>query len=282
MVGADPRACPAGALPTPRIFEARGFGDEGNHGGCPYKTTMKAYMQIDIHNALKNALVEIATNPDFRLLDIGCGDGVVSRQLAPFCRRIISFDPYAPILREAAANPRPENLSFLACAAESLCFRGETFDSVLFCQSLHHVPVDFQATALKEAARVLRPGGRLTIVEPVYRGGLFGKIFALYSHEKDAKDHAIKMVRTVPDHGFIPLSETPVRLDCIVESFEALIEEDVRKNPDAHWSAETGERVRALMEQAEWTEAGGYLLDYAVRVFAFRKKVLVNENHPTN
>jgi ubiquinone/menaquinone biosynthesis C-methylase UbiE len=229
-------------------------------------------MQIDIHHALKNALIETAAHPDFQLLDIGCGDGEVSRQLAPFCRRIVSFDPYAPILREATANPRPENLFFFACAAEALCFRPETFDSVLFCQSLHHVPVESQATALKEAARVLRPGGRLTIVEPIYQGGRFGKIFALYSHEKNAKDHALKMVRTLPDHGFIPFSETPVRLDCIVESYEALIEEDVRKNPDAHWNAETGERVRALMEKAERTEAGEYLLDYSVRVFALRKK----------
>lgn len=228
-------------------------------------------MQIDIHNALKNALVETATHPDFRLLDIGCGDGAVSRQLAPFCHRIVCFDPYAPILREAAANARPENLSFLACAAESLCFRPETFDSVLFCQSLHHVPVEAQATALAEAARVLRPGGRLTIVEPIYQAGLFGKIFALYSREKEAKDNALKMIRTLPDQGFILLSENPVRLDCIVESYEALIEEDVRKNPDAHWNAETGERVRELMEQAERTEAGGFFLDYAVRVFGFRK-----------
>jgi ubiquinone/menaquinone biosynthesis C-methylase UbiE len=231
----------------------------------------KIPMQIDIHNALKNALVETATHPDFRLLDIGCGDGAVSRQLAPLCRRIVSFDPYTPILREAAANPRPDNLSFLACAAEAPCFQPETFDSVLFCQSLHHVPVDAQTTALTEAARVLRPGGRLTIVEPIYQAGLFGKIFALYSHEKEAKDHALQMIRTLPDQGFIPLSETPVRLDCIVESYDALIEEDVRKNPDAHWDGETGERVRALMEKAERTEAGEFLLDYMVRVFSFRK-----------
>ena len=143
-------------------------------------------------------------------------------------------------------------------------------------------PVESQATALAEAARVLRLGGRLTIVEPIYQAGLFGKIFALYSHEKEAKDNALRMIRTLPDHGFTPLFETPVRLDCIVESYEALIEEDVRKNPDAHWEAETGERVRELMEKAERTEAGEYLLDYAVRIFSFRKKVLVNENHPTN
>lgn len=228
-------------------------------------------MRIDIHHALKHALTETAVHPDFRLLDIGCGDGEVSRQLAPFCRRIVSFDPYAPILREAAANARPENLSFLACAAESLCFPPERFDSVLFCQSLHHVPAESQATALAEASRVLRPGGRLTIVEPIYQGGRFGKIFALYSREKEAKDHALEMIRTLPENGFVPVSETSVRLDCIVASYDALIEEDVRKNPDAQWDAETGERVRALMEGAERTDDGAYLLDYAVNVFAFRK-----------
>lgn len=49
---------------------------------------------------------------------------------------------------------------------ERLPFAGGTFDLVLFFNSLPHVPPGAQAAALAEAARVLRTGGDLVVVEP--------------------------------------------------------------------------------------------------------------------
>ena len=46
-------------------------------------------------------------------------------------------------------------------------------DVAVFFNALHHVPVAHQGAALAEAARALKPGGRLYVVEPVARGPHF-------------------------------------------------------------------------------------------------------------
>jgi SAM-dependent methyltransferase len=104
-----------------------------------------------------------------RVLEVGCGTGVMSRVLArwPEVGSVVGVDPARSLLckaRELAAGL--PNLSFQEADGRSLPFDDESFDAVIFDSTLSHVPAPEQA--LRQAARVLRPLGWLGVFDGDY------------------------------------------------------------------------------------------------------------------
>ncbi len=100
------------------------------------------------------------------LLDLGCGFGVVSKELAKLSRgRVVALDHSLLALQAAPAMLRK---STPACGdATNLPFADASFDLV-FCQlALLWMPLE---GTLSEVRRVLQPGGVLIAIEPDYGG----------------------------------------------------------------------------------------------------------------
>jgi SAM-dependent methyltransferase len=90
-----------------------------------------------------------------RVLDVGCGDGQISRLVASMGAEIVGVDPTWNCV--SVAHQRG-NAGFVQAGAAGLPFADETFDAVVACLVFEHiVEVD---SAISEVARVLRPGGR--------------------------------------------------------------------------------------------------------------------------
>lgn len=118
---------------------------------------------------LKTYLADIELPKGAELLDIGCGTGAVSRELAkhPSAGRVIGIDPSPVFLATARKLAVDYNkLSFVEGDGRSLPFEGESFDAVFFHTTLSHVPRS--EDALREAYRVLRPSGVLAVFEGIY------------------------------------------------------------------------------------------------------------------
>jgi SAM-dependent methyltransferase len=107
--------------------------------------------------------------PGRRTLDLGCGEGRVSRDLKAMGHRVVGVDVSATMLT-AAREADPSIDTCLADAAR-LPFADGSFDCVVAFMSLQDV--DQMPTAIKEAARVLETGGRLclAIVHPLNSAG---------------------------------------------------------------------------------------------------------------
>ena len=96
--------------------------------------------------------------------DVGCGTGNVAEVLAPHVRSVTAVDQSEPML--AAARRRLEdvrNVRFVVGDAQSLPLGDGSVDAVTLVLVLHHVPDPSEALA--EAARVLRPGGVVLVVD---------------------------------------------------------------------------------------------------------------------
>src|SRR5437867_4040454 len=91
------------------------------------------------------------------ILDIGCGVGAFVRRLREFSTRVAGID----VDRERVTEGGKVVADLALAVGERLPFADGTFDIVLLHEVLEHV-TDDQAT-LREACRVLRPGGRVVV-----------------------------------------------------------------------------------------------------------------------
>lgn len=93
-----------------------------------------------------------------RVLDVGCGDGQISRALAARGSSVIGIDPTARNLEVAAE--RGGGPEYRLATADRLPFGDAEFDAVVACLVFEHI--DDLDEAIAEVARVLRPGGRFS------------------------------------------------------------------------------------------------------------------------
>ena len=118
-----------------------------------------------------------ALGPDtgLQLLDVGCGTGQSRRIYAEHCRSYLGVDLSLGALRLASARFAG---GWLQADAQRLPVADGSLDVVAFSSVLHHVPD--RRTALAEALRVLRPGGRAFAFDP----NLLHPAMALFRHPK--------------------------------------------------------------------------------------------------
>lgn len=111
----------------------------------------------------RTALGRAGLRPGMRLLDVATGTGLVARSALPALGEggtVIGLDASAGMLREARkVLPGP----LVQGRVEALPLAAETFDLVSVGYALRHV-ADLD-TAFRECRRVLRPGGRLLLLE---------------------------------------------------------------------------------------------------------------------
>ena len=101
--------------------------------------------------------------------DLGAGEGALTLLLARFARRVTAVDASPAMLREVERRAREAGLAGAVRVAEGdleeLPLKAGTCDAAFLSQALHHAARPERAVA--EAARVLRPGGRLIVLDLV-------------------------------------------------------------------------------------------------------------------
>lgn len=103
-------------------------------------------------------------DPSWTVGDLGCGTGGLLEALSPFVAGVVGVDSSAAML--SAAKKRTARLSNVRLergAMESLPLEDASLDAALVVLVLHHLPEP--ARAIAEASRVLKPGGRLVIMD---------------------------------------------------------------------------------------------------------------------
>ncbi|VBA47545.1 27-O-demethylrifamycin SV methyltransferase [Mycobacterium attenuatum] len=124
-----------------------------------------------------------------RVLEIGCGTGNLAirvKQAQP-AAQLVGCDPDPRALRRAQRKAlQLKGISFERCYAQRLPYPDGEFDRVLSSMMLHHLDDAAKTAAAAEAFRVLRPGGRLHLVdmggELTHRDGLAARLIVHGHH----------------------------------------------------------------------------------------------------
>jgi len=210
-----------------------------------------AYVTSQVHakGASLDRVVELtAPQPQWQALDVATGAGHMGFRLAPHVQQVVATDITPEMLTRTAVGAQERglaNVTVETADAENLPYAAASFDLVTCRIAAHHFPDVGRFVA--EAARVLRPGGQLVVVDNVVPGSRLRGKKARQQREAGQFVNAFEKLRD-PSHGRC------LSLDEWMDEFRraglALVhQETLRKEMDfASWTermhVSAGDRIR--------------------------------------
>jgi SAM-dependent methyltransferase len=173
-------------------------------------------LHLDPEGKEKQAITELLGSSAGDLLEIGCGDGRLTKEMTGICNTLTALDPELSSIMEAcsAVSGKPR---FLAGSGEELPFVDSCADTVFFSLSLHHQdPVK----ALDEARRVLREDGRILVMEPVEHS-LLSMLFAILHDESGEYERAEVAIAC---SGLKEMQSGSIRTQWVFEDFTEMVD----------------------------------------------------------
>lgn len=117
------------------------------------------------HKMLFNEINNNHNGKRLKILDVGCGTGELAHKLADHFKDsgVHGIDISKTMVEKADSKNRGHNIKFKIGDVEDLPYRDDTFDIITCSHSFHHYPD--KEKAMSEMFRVLRPNGRLMIID---------------------------------------------------------------------------------------------------------------------
>ena len=187
----------------------------------------KDYVPGKSWKSLAEALLRLM--PPMTIADLGAGDGSFALLLSQRATRVIAVDSSAKMLefgRDQAARNGIDNVEFRLGDMEEPPIEEATVDLVFFSQSLHHAL--HPERSVKQAARILRPGGRVAILDLVKHR--FEEARELYADERLGFSEA-ELESMLTEAGFLDVSVAIVDRDPDAPQFQTLLAIGAKGSP---------------------------------------------------
>jgi ubiquinone/menaquinone biosynthesis C-methylase UbiE len=187
------------------------------------------------------------------LIDAGCGDMHLSRELASRGASVLALDP-DPI--QAEKNRQLDtiaNVGFVETGADSIPVEPAAIDGVLFPYSLHHVPNDLMPAVFDEVFRILKPDGFVYIIEPVAQGGL-NEVTSLFHDEAKVREQAQQAIDNIARPAFSNTQVIDYSKAVVYDSWERFAKNYISKSFNTQYSEADilNDKVKqSFLEQAE-------------------------------
>ena len=145
----------------------RDFGDRAVVAA--YDERHRKFRDVDGENDA--ILARLDLKPGQVVGDFGCGTGAFARRAARRCGAVVAIDPSAAMLDFVEWKAKEEGLGNLRCRRGGFLtyvHDGPPFDAIHTGLALHHLPDFWKQQALARLAGMLKPGGKLHLMDVVF------------------------------------------------------------------------------------------------------------------
>lgn len=176
---------------------------------APRYDLMNDFMSFGIHRLWKRFLVkQVAAQAGQRIVDLAGGTGDIARAMAASDREVLVVDPSLAMMQEG----RSKGMAHIRCigaTGEAMPFADNSVDTLTVSFGIRNMTD--MAAALKEIARVLKPGGRclclefskpMALIRPFYNLYSFlviPRLGAMVARQPAAYTYLIESIRRFPD-----------------------------------------------------------------------------------
>jgi demethylmenaquinone methyltransferase/2-methoxy-6-polyprenyl-1,4-benzoquinol methylase/phosphoethanolamine N-methyltransferase len=168
-----------------------------------------ALLMLGRAGALRERTIELAQiTPGEAVLDVGCGTGEIALRATARTGStgvVAGIDPSSEMIAMAQQKADGAGLAidYRVAAVEALPFTDATFDVVVSSLMMHHLPADLKPRGLAEIRRVLKPGGRLVVVDFQRPSSRLGRLAPVWLfHRSSGVDGLRELPALLQDVGF--------------------------------------------------------------------------------
>ena len=116
-------------------------------------------------SGIRNKSVEQINPTGKTVLDVATGTGSLAIKLGKKAENVVGIDLSDKMLDVAKRKSKAENVRFQQMDASKMAFEDQSFDIVTISLGLHDMPLEVRTAVLNESKRVLKPDGKLFILE---------------------------------------------------------------------------------------------------------------------
>ena len=127
-------------------------------------------MILDPDNKYIQAINDHAPLTGKTILEIGCGAGRMTGDIAKYAAKVVATDLDETVLEQAKKNITAKNIEFLHTPDGFVALPADSFDLVIYTLSLHHIPQEQMLENLEHSGKLLRSAGKIIVIEPGNQG----------------------------------------------------------------------------------------------------------------
>lgn len=142
-----------------------------DHAAAVYDFTMNTLSLGRERKLRRDEIQTLTFEPTDRILDLGCGTGTMTLELASLLTsgEAVGIDASGKMIDVAKKHLARRGLEgrceFKHALAEKLPFADNSFERCVSSMFYHHLPMELKRESLKEAFRVLKPGGTFHLID---------------------------------------------------------------------------------------------------------------------